>query len=117
MTKTKVIDETGDKISGTVNVDEFLDSLFAMEIGVFTEVVMECANELMDTIKDRFGADADIWKSTTESFYVKAKVSVSPAFYSWIFRYAGKLRIISPASIHNGYLNMLQGALRKEKSK
>lgn len=117
MTKTRMIDEAGDRISGTVNADEFLDSLFSMEIGILTEVVLECANELMDVIKDRFGADADIWKSTTESFYVKAKISVSPAFYSWIFRYAGKLRIISPASIHNGYLNMLQGALRKEKSK
>ena len=110
-----MIDETGDKISGTVNVNEFLDSLFAMEIGVLTELVMECANELMDTIKDRFGADADIWKSTTESFYVKAKVSVSPAFYGWVFRYAGKIRIISPASALNGYLDMIKSVLRREK--
>ena len=115
MTKTKMICEAGDKISGTVNVDEFLDSLFSMEIGIPTEVVMECTNDLMDTIKDRFGADADIWKSTTERFYIKVKVSVGPAFYSWVFRYAGKIRIISPASVLNGYLDMIKSVLRKEK--
>ena len=54
-------------------------------------------------IRERFGESAEIWRSTQDSFYVKTLISVSPAFYSWVFRYSPSIRIVSPAEVCEEY--------------
>lgn len=117
MTRTRILKEQGDHLPFDFSAHEYLGNLFDMEDGDLTEIVLECRNDMMDVIADRFGVRADFWKSTTDSFYVKVMVNVCPAFYSWIFRYEGKIRIISPVYVYNAYQDLLRSALRKGKSK
>lgn len=116
MVRTRILDEKGDPAPENFDMDTFLDNLFDMEVGDLTEVVLECDNDMMDIIADKFGVTADIWKSTTDRFYIKEMVYVSPAFYGWIFRYEGKIRIVSPIAVYNGYVEAVRRSLRKIKT-
>lgn len=117
MSRTSAIEEEKDKVPDDVYSEEYLDSLFDMEIGQPADVTLECANEMMDVIKDRFGSAGDIWKSTPDSFYVKVRVSVSPAFMGWVFQHSGKIRITSPLSVYETYQDQVREVLRRGKRK
>ena len=104
MLRTEVLKEKGDPLPGRMKVDRFLNSLFDMETGEMTDVTLECRDEIAEVIRERFGQRAEIWRSTQESFYIKVPVSVSQAFYGWIFRFGGMVRIVSPASVREAYL-------------
>lgn len=117
MLRTRVLEDESDILPDDIDVDGIVEHLFEMDMGNMTEVVLECDNDMMDIIADRFGAGADIWKSTVDRFYVKVAVIVSPAFYSWVFRYTGRVKITSPVSVYNGYMEMLRGAVRRERNK
>lgn len=112
MSRIKVLETEADAIPANMDIDKLLNGLFEMKTGNMAEVILECDNDMMDTIVDRFGINADIWKSTQDKFYVKQIVSVSPAFYAWIFSRGNSIRIISPIYVLNGYRNMLRSALR-----
>ena len=117
MLRTRMINEKADTRAYEIDLNTLLDGLFGMQTGNETEVVLECTNDMMGTIIDRFGIDSDIWKSTTDSFYVKKVICESPAFYAWVFQHGGKIRIVSPVSVVNGYTDMLRSNLRNEKRK
>ena len=117
MLRTRMRNELGDPRAKEIDLDTLIDGLFGMQTGEATEVVLECTNDMMGTIIDRFGIDADTWKSTPDSFYVKKVVCLSPAFYAWVFGHAGKIRIVSPVGVVNEYMNMLRNNLRNEKRK
>ena len=103
MTRTRILEEKGDPYPSQQRIDRFLNSLFGMEIGTFAEVTLECSDEISGMIRERFGESAEIWRSTQDSFYVKTLISVSPAFYSWVFRYSPSIRIVSPAEVCEEY--------------
>ena len=71
-----------------------------------TDVTLECRDEIAEVIRERFGQNADVWRITQESFYIKVPISVSPAFYGWVFRYGGMIRIVSPANVREDFLKM-----------
>lgn len=76
-------------------------------------ITLRCKNDLMKTIIDKFGNDAITEILDDTCFQATVAVSVSPTFYSWIFTYGGKIEIISPASVAEEYLKMLETALDK----
>ncbi len=117
MVRTRLLAERGAEIPEDLETGEYLNSLFAMNVGEMTSVILECDNDMMGVIQDRFGSSADIWKSTQERFYVKARISISPAFYGWVFQYCGKIQIISPAWVLTGYLEQAKDVIRKERNK
>ena len=104
MIRTQILNERGRSHPDRQRIDRFLNSLFDMETGEMTEVTLECRDEIAEVIRERFGREADIWRSTQESFYIKVPISVSPAFYGWVFRFGGMIRIVSPATVREAYL-------------
>ena len=104
MLRAKVLEEKGDPLPDEAKIDQFLKSLFDMETGEMTDVTLECRDEIAEVIRERFGQEADIWRSTQDSFYIKAPISVSPAFFGWVFRFGGMIRIVSPATVREAYL-------------
>ena len=108
--KTRVLDEAGEPVPEDFSLEEYTRALFQMQKGPLTEVILKCRNEMMGEILDKFGENCDRWKSTPGSFYVKALVCVSSAFYAWIFQHCGEISIISPVTVLNGYLDMLRKA-------
>ena len=112
MLRNKVLEEKGDPLPDKKKIDRFLNSLFDMETGEMTEVTLECKDEIAEVIKERFGEGTDTWRSTQGSFYIKVPVSVSPAFYGWVFKFGGMIRIAAPATVKAAYLKKAADAVK-----
>lgn len=115
MTRTKILSEQGDPKPTELDLSEYMKGLFQMQCGPVTEIVLECKNNTMLSIIDKFGDNVDTWKSTVDSFYIKVSVSVSNAFYAWVFKHGGDIRIISPNSVVNGYMDMVRNAIKQDR--
>lgn len=117
MTKACILDEEGDPVPEGFDPEKFLRSMFWMQTGPLTEVVLKCSNDMMIDMLDQFGEDLESWKGTADSFYAKVRVCISKAFYAWIFKHDGEIRIVSPAGAVNGYTEMIRKALRQENNR
>lgn len=115
MLRASVLEEDAVEMDESFELDGYVDRMFSMYVGNEQEIILECDNDLMRVIKDTFGKDTDIWKSTTERFYVKTHVSVSPAFWGWVFQFGGRVRIISPVSVQNEYMEFMRASVRNAK--
>ena len=65
-----------------------------------------CDNELMKSVIDRFGEAIKIKRISDSKFKATVTVATSRTFYAWAFRFAGQMKIISPASIKLEYMEM-----------
>ena len=45
---------------------------------------------------DRFGESVETEIATDKSFFAYVDVALSPTFYSWVFKFGGNIRILSP---------------------
>ena len=115
ITKARILDEAGEPVPADFSLEEYTRALFQMQDGPLTEVILKCKNETMGEIRDKFGENCDRWKSTPGSFYVKALVCVSSAFYAWIFQHCGDISIISPVSVLSGYADMIRKAKHNDR--
>lgn len=59
--------------------------------GDTVRVKLECRNELMKYVIDRFDESVETETATENTFYAYPEVALSPNFYSWLFKFAGKL--------------------------
>lgn len=66
----------------------------------------------MKYVIDHFGEDVHTRVTDEKHFLATMEVSVSPNFFSWIFRFAGKIRIISPSVVRDEYMEMAQKVLK-----
>ena len=57
-----------------------------------------CSNELMRVIIDHYGEDIEISPYDDTHFTVIIEVNPSGTFYGWVFKFMGKIRILSPQS-------------------
>ena len=117
MTKASILDDAGDPVPEGFEPEAYMRTLFWMQPGPLTEVVLKCSNEMMIDMLDQFGEDLESWKGTADSFYAKVRVCISKAFYAWIFKHDGEIRIVSPAGAVNGYTEMIRKALRQENNR
>ena len=46
------------------------------------------------------------------SFFATVRVSISPTFFSWVFQYNGRIRIVEPETVTQEYAGMLGRLLR-----
>ena len=60
------------------------------------EVTLLCENELMRVIIDHYGEDAAVDRYDDTHFTAKIEVNPSGNFYGWIFKFKGKIKILSP---------------------
>ena len=110
ITRTKVLPQKGDPHVSGPELSRLLNGMFDMETGTLTEVTLECADELTEIIRERFGEGAQIRRNRQDRFVVKVPVIVSPAFYSWVFRYSPGMRIMSPQGVREEYIRRAREA-------
>ena len=110
ITRTKVLQQKGDPHVSGPELSRLLKGMFDMETGTLTEVTLECADELTEMIRERFGEGAQIRRNRQDRFVVKVPVIVSPAFYSWVFRYSPGMRIMSPQGVREEYIRRAREA-------
>ena len=63
------------------------------------QVILICENSVMKGVIDKFGMDVTVKKVDENHFRTKVKVCTSPTFYSWVFQWAGKIRIEGPEDV------------------
>ena len=77
-------------------VTDYSHKVFEMFDGEEVRVKLECKNELMKYVIDRFGEDVATEPSNGETFICYADVRLSPTFYGWVFGFGGDIHIVEP---------------------
>ena len=90
------------------DVADYSKKIFEMYNGEDVAVEHECINSLMKYVIDRFGEDVNTRVSTPETFIAHVTVCLSPTFYSWVFQFGGKVRILSPKKARREYIGMIE---------
>ena len=93
------------------NIDDYINTTFRMFNAEHTDVELLCDNDVVDSIIDRFGTDIEITAAATEKFKITVNVANSHIFYSWIFGFGGKVKILGPDAVKEEYLNMVKRAI------
>lgn len=72
---------------------------FGMFGGKEQTVKLECANEMVGVIIDRFGKDVSLIRLDDNHFTVNVNVAVSKQFMAWVFALGEGVRIVGPDSV------------------
>ena len=93
------------------NINEHINTTFRMFNSPHETVTLICDNDVMDSIIDRFGEDVVTNSHNQTSFKAIVNVALSNVFYSWIFGFGGKVKILHPPEVKEQYSNMLRNAV------
>ena len=89
-------DEKAVKKPKGFKVSDYSSSIFGMYSGPEAEVELECRNELMKYIIDRFGEKIKVRPTENGTFLTTVNVELSPVFYGWVFQFRGGIKIKGP---------------------
>lgn len=103
----EIIDEPIVPKPENFNVNDYANKIFKMFDGEETLVLLECKNELIKYLVDRYGTDFKTEKKTDTTFIASIPVALSPTFYSWVFQFAGDMRILYPQMAVKKFEEML----------
>lgn len=95
------------------DVNDHINSSFRMFNSKRTEVVLECDNDTMDSMVDRFGETLDAIQLSEDTFEIKINIAANHVFFSWVFGFGGKVKIKSPKDVVSSYENMLKDELER----
>lgn len=103
----EVIDEYAKAKPDCFDINDYAGKIFKMYSGEETIVEIECENSLMKYIIDRYGLDIETEIKSDNTFIARVSAALSPTFYSWIFQFAGRIKIISPNEAKKEFENMI----------
>ena len=114
MQRTRVIrqERVGKERFQDFDLVEFSKKTFSMYGGHDEEVTLQCGNELIGVILDRFGTDIMIVPADEGQFRVRVLVAVSPQFFGWVTGIGVRLRIAGPERVQKEYKEYLEGIMR-----
>ena len=78
---------------------EYVRKVFGMYPDNLCTVELLCDNEVMRSVIDRFGENVRTETVDEQHFRATVEVAPSPPFFSWVFTFGGKIRIVSPAAV------------------
>ena len=107
----QILEEDGKEAPADFNIDDYVNTTFHMYNSKHIEVQLVCDNDLMDAIIDRFGEDVTVLENDAETFKIAVNVAVSHVFYSWVFGFGGKVKIVAPEDVKSGYAEMVKRAV------
>lgn len=93
------------------NLDKYSSCVFDMLGGTTQEVVLSCKAHRMNDLVDRFGKDFYTEQTGPDTFNARVMVDTSPAFYAWIFKFGGEIKITQPESAKHEFTEMLHRQL------
>lgn len=92
---------------------EFSKKTFSMYGGHDEEVTLQCDQDIIGVILDRFGTDVMIVPAEDKQFRVRILAAVSPQFFGWVTGIGSKLCIAGPECIRREYKEYLKDILEK----
>ena len=108
VTTPQILSEEQQEPPKDFDLNIYLNSMFRMYNGERKQIELVCDNELMDSIIDRFGNDVNVSVYDENSFKVNVTTSVGNVFYSWIFGFGSRVKIISPEDVRKEYTEMVE---------
>lgn len=83
------------------DVVDYAKTHFNMHSGEIINLKLECKNELIEQIFDRFGDDASIRDNfdDNETFYLHTKAAKSAGLISWLMQFSDLIKVIEPKCI------------------
>lgn len=105
-----ILEENSSQAPEDFNIDDYINTTFRMFNAEHTDVELLCDNDVIDSIIDRFGENIKITEAATENFKITVNVATSHIFYSWIFGFGGKVKILGPDAVREEYVSMLDKA-------
>lgn len=96
-----------------LNMAEYSKQVFGMFSGKQLPVRMQFSESLVNSVVDRFGTDILMIPQGDGTFTVTMPVDISPVFFSWIFSFSGRAKILAPESVRKEYMEMCQKAMEE----
>ncbi len=118
MVDVAVLDEKreGEETFRNLDAGLYARSVFGMFGGERQSVTLRCESSVAGAMLDKFGQDVPFIADEEGYFRIHIQVSVSPQFYSWVFGFGGRVKILSPASVAEGLCRMAEETLSFYKS-
>ena len=86
----------------------FCDSMFLMYGDEKKDVTLCCEYSVMNKVIDRYGEDIVITPGEDdEHFQITEQVMACSTFYSWVFNYGGKIKIVAPEEVKQEFDELL----------
>lgn len=89
------------------------ESSFKMFGGQTVDAVLELDDCLIGAVYDKFGEETAMRRNGEHTVMAAVKVQVSPTFFGWIFQFGKKMKISSPSSLKEEYMQRLSELLEE----
>ena len=104
----KIEEEERIPVPEDFDLASFCDSMFLMYGDEQKEVTLECEYSVINKIIDRFGENINISPIDDDHFSITAPVMACSTFYSWVFNYGGKIKIVGPVEVKDEFTNIIK---------
>ena len=94
-----------------LNMAQYSKQVFGMFGGEPKNVHLLFPEHLADSAVDKFGSDVMMIPQGDGTFTLSATVAVSPVFFSWVFSFGGRVKILGPEDMVRQYQDMCRKAL------
>jgi predicted DNA-binding transcriptional regulator YafY len=111
MVDVMLSDERFTDLPEPLDVMKYCAKIFNMFGGTDEIVVLECAEELIGVVIDRFGQDIELSPVSSDTFRITVPIVLSPTFLAWVFQFQDKMKLIGPQNALDQYTSMLQKAI------
>ena len=101
-------DRIGREVFKGFDLPAFAKKTFGMYGGHDYMVTLNCSNDLVGVIIDRFGREVPIIPDGEDRFETKVLVAVSPQFFGWITGIGSGVRIAGPNEVVREYYEYLR---------
>lgn len=99
------------------DIAEFTNGMFHMYNSERRDIQLVCDNVTMDAIIDKFGCDVETTIIDDGTFGLKINAAISHVFFSWIFGFEGRVRIVGPEDLIEQYRDMINKAAQMQTAK
>lgn len=89
-----------------LNMAQYAKQVFGMFGGTPQNVQLSFPDALADSAVDKFGRGVMMVPQGDGTFHLTATVAVSPVFFSWVFSFGGRVKILAPEDVKEQYRMM-----------
>lgn len=109
--RPRILDAPATPAPEGFDLNEYINTTFRMFDSEHEQVKLLCRNDVMDAIIDRFGEDVRARRVSDTAFAITVRVAASHIFYSWVFGFGGKVRILATEPVKQQYAQLLRAAV------
>ncbi len=108
----QILDEDQVPLPVGFDMDSYRATTFRMYNSRRETVDLACDASVMDAIIDCFGEEVDTGLIDENTFSVTTETPISHVFYSWLFGFGGKVKLLGPREVVEEYSDMVLKAAK-----